>query len=60
MGYRNGAVRGGLMSEEIKSLGDVWRKWSRRFVNFWLPRLGLAAALIAYQVHKSGREWNWW
>lgn len=46
--------------EEIKSLGDVWRKWSRRFVNFWLPRLGLAAGLIGYQVYKSGREWHWW
>lgn len=45
---------------EIRSLGDVWQKWSRRFGRFWLDRLGLAIGLVSYQVYKSGTEWHWW
>ena len=45
---------------EIRSLGDVWRKWSRRFARHFMRQLGLIIGLVALHVHRLGVTLHWW
>lgn len=46
------------MSEEIKSLGDVWRKWWPRFWKYFLAQLGLIIGLVIYHLHRLDKLLN--
>lgn len=45
---------------EIKSLGDVWRKWSRRFARHLMRQLGLIIGLLGYHLYRLNQTIHWW
>lgn len=45
---------------EIKSLGDVWRKWARRFVRHLMKQLGLIIGLVTYHLYRLNQTMHWW
>lgn len=45
---------------EIHSLGDVWRKWSRRFGSFLMERLGLIMGLVGYHLYRLNETIHFW
>lgn len=45
---------------EIRCLGDVWRKWSRRFGTFLMERLGLIIGLVGYHLYRLNETIHFW
>lgn len=45
---------------EIRSLNDVWIKWSRRFSRFILERLGLIIGLVSYHLYRLNEMIHLW
>ena len=45
---------------EIRSLNDVWIKWSRRFSRFILERHGLIIGLVSYHLYRLNEMIHLW
>lgn len=45
---------------EIRSLDDVWRKWSRRFARHLIRQLELIIGLVSYHPYRLNRTMHWW
>jgi hypothetical protein len=45
---------------EIRCMGDVWRKWSRRFGTYLMERLGLIMGLVSYHLYRLNEMIHFW
>jgi hypothetical protein len=45
---------------EIRSLHDVWIKWSRRYGRALMDRIGLIIGLFSYHLYRLNEMIHWW